>query len=69
VSVASEPALKPVSVRVTLDHTFPGIAMIEVASVLSEAPSDEDAVVTIEFVFPFTTAASDEVAVASAVSV
>jgi hypothetical protein len=43
--------------------------MIEVASELRELPSDEDAVVTIEFVFPFTTAASDEVAVASAVSV
>jgi hypothetical protein len=71
VRVASDPLERPapVSVRVTLDQTLPGIAIIEVASVLSEAPSDEDAVVTIEFVFPFTTAASDEVAVASAVSV
>jgi hypothetical protein len=58
-----------VSVRVADAQTAAGIAVIEVASEVSELPSELEALFTIVFVFVFTTAASDEVAVASAVSV
>jgi hypothetical protein len=57
-------------VRVTLDHTLPGIDAIEVASEVIDDPIDEEAmsvcaftfVVTpavAVFVFPLTTAATD----------
>jgi hypothetical protein len=58
-----------VRVRVAAAQTLIGIAVIETASEVSDEPSEDDAAVTMLFVFPFTTAASDEVAVARAVSV
>ena len=73
-SVASVP--NDVSVRVPAAHTFVGIdamaVVIEARDTFADAtaaPREVDAVSIVEFVFAFTTDATDEVAVASALSV
>jgi hypothetical protein len=67
---------KVVRLRVPEAHTFPGIEAIELATDaiepeidVSVVPRDDDAVNTVAFVFAFTTAASELVAVRSAASV
>lgn len=66
-SAASVPNV--VRLRVPFAQTLPGIAVIDDASVVRVEPSDVEAVNTALLVFPFITAASEVVAVTSAVSV
>ncbi len=66
-SAASVP--KPVRVRVPAAHTLAGMEVIEEAIEERVEPSEVEAVSTVAFVFAFTTAASELVAIPTRVSV